>query len=232
MSLSLSSPAKRSFVGEDKVRAMARLYLFTPPLDDTASFVPALERALPLADIAAVLLRLNDADERVLINRIKTVAAMVQRRDIALLVDGRPELVARGNADGAHLTGIEALGAALAVLKPDRIAGAGGLRSRHDAMLAGETAADYVMFGEPERGAAGQNPGKNPPFPAVEERVAWWAELFQPPCIGYASSADQIGPLAQAGADFVALGEWIWSEEAGAERVLAAAAQSLSAAAG
>ena len=215
---------------------MPRLYLFTPPLDDTAAFVPVLERALPAADIAAVLLRLNDADERALINRIKTVAAAVQRRDIALLVDGRPELVARAGADGAHLTGVEALRAALALLKPDRIAGVGGLRSRHDAMLAGETEADYVMFGEPERGPAGQGhgngPGKNPPFPAVEERVAWWAELFQPPCIGYASSADQIGLLAQAGADFVALGEWIWSEPTGTERVLAAAAQSLAAAAG
>jgi len=211
---------------------MARLYVFTPLLDDPAAFTRTLERALPLADIAAVLLRLNEADERVLINRIKAVAAVVHRRDIALLIDGRPELVARAGADGAHLTGIEALRGALHTLKPDRIAGAGGLRSRHDAMLAGETEADYVMFGEPEREAAGQGRGKNPSFPAVEERVAWWAELFQPPCIGYAASADQIGPLAQAGADFVALGEWIWSEEAGTERVLAATAQSLSAAAG
>ncbi len=211
---------------------MARLYVFTPALDDTAAFARTLERALPVADIAAVLLRLDDADERMLINRIKTVAAVVQRRDIALLVDGRPELVARAGADGAHLTGIEALHAALPLLKPDRIAGAGGLRSRHDAMLAGETAADYVMFGEPEPGSVDQGRGKHPPFPAVEERVAWWAELFQPPCIGYASSADQIRPLAQAGADFVALGEWIWSEPTGAERVLAAAAQSLAAAAG
>jgi thiamine-phosphate pyrophosphorylase len=236
VSLYSSSRAKRSFAGEDEYAFMARLYLFTPPLDDTAAFARTLERALPLADIAAVLLRLKDADERTLINRIKAAATVVQRRDIALLIDGRPELVARAGADGAHLTGIEALRAALPALKPDRIAGAGGLRSRHDAMLAGETEADYVMFGEPEREAAGQDfgggRGKNPPFPAVEERVAWWAELFQPPCIGYAASADQIRPLAQAGADFVALGEWIWNEEAGAERVLAAAAQSLSAVAG
>jgi thiamine-phosphate pyrophosphorylase len=222
---------------------MPRLYVFTPLLADPAAFVPALERALPAADIAAVLLRLADADERTLINRIKSVAAVVQRRDIALLVDGRPELVARAGADGAHLTGIDALRAALPALKPDRIAGAGGLRSRHDAMLAGETEADYVMFGEPEwhgggggggrGGPSGEHRGaKNPPFAAIEERVAWWAELFQPPCIGYAASADQIRPLAQAGADFVALGEWIWSEEGGAERIVTAAGASLAAAAG
>src|ERR1700757_3243996 len=118
---------------------MARLYRFTPPLGDPPPFARTLERALPLADVAAVLLRLKDADERTLINRIKTAATVEQRRDVALLIDGRPELVARAGADGAHLTGIEALRAALPALKPDRIAGAGGLRSRHDAMLAGET---------------------------------------------------------------------------------------------
>jgi thiamine-phosphate pyrophosphorylase len=215
---------------------MPRLYLFTPLLADTAAFVAALDRALPAADIAAVLLRLDDADERALINRIKSVASVVQRRDIALLIDGRPELVARAGADGAHLTGVAALRAALPALKPDRIAGAGGLRSRDDAMLAGETEADYVMFGEPEWRAGGRGGehrgGQNPPFAAIEERVAWWAELFQPPCIGYAANADEIRPLAQAGADFVALGEWIWSEAGGVERILAAAAASLAAASG
>ena len=40
-----------------------------------------------------------------------------------------PSIAARAGADGAHLTGIEAFAAALALLKPDRIAGAGGLRA-------------------------------------------------------------------------------------------------------
>ena len=35
-------------------------------------------------------------------------------------------------------------------LKPDRIAGVGGLSTRHDSMVAGETGADYVLFGEPD----------------------------------------------------------------------------------
>jgi len=202
----------------------ARLFLVTPQLDDTAAFAGSIERVLAAGDVAAVLLRLNPADDRTLINRSKSIAAVVQPRDIALLLDGRPELVARAGADGAHLSGMDALHAALPVLKPDRIAGAGGLRSRHDAMLAGETAADYVMFGEPDRLNAG---GGRPPFSSVEERVAWWAELFQPPCIGYAASAGEIRPLAQAGADFVALGEWIWTEPAGAEQTLAAASETL-----
>jgi thiamine-phosphate pyrophosphorylase len=203
-----------------------RLYLFTPTLEDTAAFTRDLEVALSAADIAAILLRLADADERTLINRAKTVTAVVQRRDVALLLDGRHDLAARAGVDGAHLTGIETFAAALAVLKPDRIAGAGGLGSRHDAMLAGESGADYVMFGEPDRR------GRRPPFDEVQERLEWWADLVEIPCVGYAANLDEVAALARTGADFVALGEWIWTEPQGAAATIAAAAQHLAISAG
>jgi thiamine-phosphate pyrophosphorylase len=199
-----------------------RLYLVTPQLGETASFARDIGAALQAGDIAAVLLRLEHADERTLINRAKTVAAAVQSRDIALLLDGHPELAARAGADGAHLTGIEALTAALPTLKPDRIAGAGGLRSRHDAMLAGEASADYVMFGEPDRR------GGRPLLDAIEERLTWWSELFEQPCVGYAASLDEVAPLAHAGADFVALGDWIWTQSEAPAAAIAAAASLLS----
>ena len=82
---------------------------------------------------------------------------MVQDKGAALLIDGHAELVARAGADGAHLTGIAAFSEALERLKPERIAGVGGLASRHDAMVAAERGADYVMFGEPD--ASGERPG-------------------------------------------------------------------------
>ncbi len=141
-----------------------RLYLVTPPLGEPAAFARGLDAVLAAGDVAALLLRLDDADERTLINRAKDVAAIVQPRGIALLLDGRPEIAARAGADGAHLTGIAALTAAIGALKPGRIAGAGGLKSRHDAMLAGEANADYVMFGEPDRH------GRRPPF-AADDRA-------------------------------------------------------------
>ncbi len=199
-------------------RPRPRFYLITPRLNDTSAFARATGAAFDAADVAAVLLRLAPSDERTLINRAKAIAAIVQRRAIALLLDGEPEIVASAGADGAHLTGIAALNAALGTLKPDRIAGAGGLRSRHDAMLAGEAGADYVMFGEPDRR------GDRPSVEAVQERLSWWAEIFEPPCIGYAASLDEVFPLAQAGADFVALGDWIWTHAQDSAAAVAAAA--------
>jgi thiamine-phosphate pyrophosphorylase len=195
-----------------------RLYLITPLVDDAASFAPELERALGSGDVAAVLLRLAQGGERSLIERVKTIGAAVQSHDIALIVDGHPEIVARAGADGSHLTGVTAFAAALATLKPDRIAGAGGLRSRHDAMLAGETGADYVMFGEPRRD------GRRPAFEETQERLTWWAELFEIPCVAYAASKDEFAPLAHTGADFLALGDWIWPAPGSAADAIAAAA--------
>jgi len=201
----------------DQSTPRQRLYLITPQIDDAAAFVRELDHALSAGDIAAVLLRLADAGERALIERTKHIAAVVQRRDIALLVDSRPEIVARAAADGAHVSGAEKFAAALALLKPERIAGAGGLRSRHDAMLAGEAGADYVMFGEPDR------QGRRPAFEDLQERLIWWAELFEIPCVAYAAGEDEVAPLSRTGADFIALGDWLWSAPAGATKAIAKA---------
>jgi thiamine-phosphate pyrophosphorylase len=191
----MASPPNRP----ESRRPAPRLYLLTPPTADAAALAGPLAAALQAADIAAVLLRLGPADERGAINMVKRLAPAIQDRGTALLVDGHAELAARAGADGAHLSGIEAFTAALPLLKPARIAGCGGLESRHDAMLAGETGADYVMFGEPD--AAGQRPR----FEAVIERVAWWAEVFEVPCVGFAADMGVAGALARAGADFIAM---------------------------
>ncbi len=221
------SPASRGRINAP------RLYLTTPAVDDQASFARDIEAALDSADIAAVLLRLAEADERTLINRGKAMATLVQRRDVALLLDGHPELVARVGADGAHLTGIDTFVAALPLLKPDRIAGCGGLHSRHDAMLAAENGADYVMFGEPPppypppRAGEGKGGGRRPPFEETEERLAWWAELVELPCVGYAASRDEVTALTQIGVDFIALGEWIWTAPEGLAATVKAVAADL-----
>ena len=187
-------------------RPAPRLYLVTPQIADASAFSSQLTAAMDAGDVAAVLLRLAEADERTMINCAKTLAAPVQDKSAALLLDGHAELVARASADGAHLTGTAAFTVAREQLKPDRIAGAGGLASRHDAMLAAELDADYVMFGEPDAA------GVRPTFAAIEERVAWWAEVFEIPCVGYAASMDDVAPLVAAGADFIALGDFIWRD--------------------
>ena len=190
-------------------RPAPRLTLITPPIAEAPVYSDKLAAALDAGDVAAVLLRLADGDERALINRVKTLAPVVQDKGAALLLDGHAELVARAGADGAHLTGLAAFSAALDRLKLECIAGVGGLTTRHDTMVAAEAGADYVMFGEP-------NPaGHRPSFDAILDRVEWWAEVFEIPCVGYAGNIAEIAPLTHAGADFVAVGPFIFADPRG-----------------
>lgn len=195
-------------------RPAPRLYLATPVVDDPASLLGDLPDLLAAADVAAVLVRLKETDQRTMISRIKALAPRVQNAGAALLVDGHPEIVARGGADGAHLPNVAALEEALPSLKPDRIAGVGGLATRHDSMSAGEMGADYVLFGEPD--AKGQRPSAE----AIAERLDWWAELFEPPCVGFATSFEEAYDFAASGADFVLVGDLVWADPRGPKAAL------------
>jgi thiamine-phosphate pyrophosphorylase len=196
-------------------RLAPRLYLATPEVDDPLPLIASLPGLLAAADVAAVLVRLKPTDQRTMISRAKALAPAVQDAGAALLLDGHAELVARAGADGAHLTGIAAMTEALPSLKPDRIAGVGGLSTRHDSMAAGEAGADYVLFGEPD--ARGQRPSAE----AIAERLQWWDELFEPPCVGFAISRQEAAEFASAGADFVLVGDLIWTDPRGAAAALA-----------
>jgi thiamine-phosphate pyrophosphorylase len=202
-------------------RPTPRLYLATPLVDDPSPLLASLAGVLAAADVAAVLLRLKPTDQRTMISRVKALAPVIQAGGAAVLLDGHVELVARAGADGAHVTGIEAMQEALPGLKPDRIIGVGGLPTRHDSMAAGEAGTDYVLFGEPD--AKGQRPSVE----AIAERLEWWAELFEPPCVGFAQSHEEAREFAMAGADFVLVGEFIWVDPRGAVAALSEVEQTI-----
>jgi thiamine-phosphate pyrophosphorylase len=183
-----------------------RLYLILPPIADVTAFKPILASALGAGDIACLLLQ-SGPDLKA---TGQGLVALIQERDAALLVAGDPRLVARIGADGVHIAySPEAVGDAVSSLGPDRIVGVGTLETRDDAMSAGAAGASYVMFGEPDVRGQSADPE------LTLERVGWWAEIFNVPCVGYAGTLDEIGPLAEAGAEFVALADAVWQHPAG-----------------
>ena len=183
------------------------LYLVTPVLTEAEPFLPALREALASADIASLLLRLGPLEDAQAARLVRAVAEPAQARGAALLIDGSPALAFEAGADGAHVEGVGApLKDAIKRLSPRYIVGAGALATRDDAMTAGEAGADYVLFGED---AAPLD------RPALLERVTWWAEIFNTPCVAFARSLEDVGPLVAAGADFVMLGDCVWSDPRG-----------------
>jgi thiamine-phosphate pyrophosphorylase len=202
-----------------------RFVLLTPPIENATQFAPVLAEACAAADVAAVILRLAPSSDAETLARIRLLAPGVHKVGAALLLDGLLHLVEAANADGVHLAGSTAVGTGRGAVKSDRIVGGGTLSSRHEAMLAGESGADYVLFGEPDER------GKRPSIDSLAERVAWWSELFVVPCVAYAAQTDEIAPLVRAGADFVAIGDEIaWKAAGDLAAALAAAGSKLEAA--
>ena len=196
-----------------------RLTLLTPHHigpEQVDALLPALERACAAGDVAAVILRLAPSDERSLIALVKRIAPVVQAGGAALVVAAAAfagDLVsvsARGGADGVHIDkpADGTLQALRGRLRDGRILGVGGIETRHAAMDSGEAGVDYLMFG-------GLYPdGAAPEAEEVRARTAWWAEIFETPCIGVAATEAEIGGLLATGAEFVGLESGLWMTDA------------------
>jgi thiamine-phosphate pyrophosphorylase len=208
----------------------ARLYLISPVIADPELFAPRLAEACRAGGVAAVLLRLAAGDERTLVNQVKALAPVAQEAGAAVLVCAPGEVdlaavAARGGADGVHLGGDVAGARDMRErLRDGRILGVGALRSKDDAMTAGEAGADYVMFGEP------RPDGTLPPLEAVLERASWWAEIFATPCVAHAPTLEAVQEVAATGVEFVAVSDAVWAtpgaEAAAVADALAALARS------
>ncbi len=197
-----------------------RLYLITPPVAEAESLAPALKAALGAGDVACVLLRFCTADEGARKKIVKALSALVQGAGAALLVPDDALLAARAGADGVHVEGLgENFAAALESLKPERIVGVGALADRDEAMRAGESDVDYLMFGSLDPGADSAA--------AVLERASWWAMLFNVPCVAVAHRPDEVEALAGTGAEFVALGPDFFADPRGPAEAVAQAQAAL-----
>ncbi|WP_363350286.1 thiamine phosphate synthase [Methylocystis echinoides] len=191
-----------------------RLALATPPLAEARDFLPALDSALSAGDVASLLIRFAADDPRRNEEIARALAPPAQEKGVAVLVEGSATVALRAKADGAQIAGGgDALADAVKKLSPKYIVGAAELALRDDAMRAGELGVDYVLFEEDD-------------LAALIERVAWWAELFNTPCVARAATLDAVAPLVEAGADFVLLDDAVWTDSRGPA---AAVAQALAA---
>ena len=84
--------------------APCRLYLITPPrLDDLAGFGRTLALALDAGDVAALQLRLKDAPESAVAAAIDVLFPIAAARDVALILNDRPDWAAKYGCDGVHV---------------------------------------------------------------------------------------------------------------------------------
>jgi len=189
-----------------------QLYLITPPGLDPASFADGLARALDAGPVSCVQLRLKQANDDTVRRAAEALAPIAQSRDVAFILNDRPDLAAETGCDGVHI-GLEdaAYDHARRIVGTDAIVGVTCHASRHLAMVAAEQGADYVAFG-----AFFPTGTKDAKTRADVALIRWWAELMEVPCVAIGGiTPDNCRPLVEAGADFLAVISAVWDDPDG-----------------
>lgn len=122
---------------------------------------------------------------------------LTRAANIPLLFEDDISAAAGLGADGVHIPALEALySEARGTLGDDAIIGVACGLSRHDGLTLGEMGADYVAFNGT----------------GLEDMIAWWSEIVTVPCVAWdIFDAHDARRYADAGADFIAVGDAIWT---------------------
>lgn len=171
-----------------------------------------LADTLDAGDVACVQLRLKGIADDEIRRAIQALRPIVQGRDVAFILNDRPDLAAETGCDGVHI-GQEDVSYAEArrILGDDAIVGVTCHNSLDLAKRAAEQGADYVAFG-----AFYATTTKDPKTRADLDTLQWWATFMTVPCVAIGGiTAENAAPLIAAGADFIAVSSWVWDHADG-----------------
>jgi thiamine-phosphate pyrophosphorylase len=185
-----------------------RLYLVTPEKFELTSFADHLAAALDGGDVACVQLRLKNVADDEIKRACETLLPITQKRDVAFILNDRPDLAAATGCDGVHVGQEDAgYGEARAAMGPDRTVGVTCHDSKHLAMEAADAGADYVAFG-----AFFPTTTKPSRFNPPPDLLRWWSDIMTVPVVAIGGITMQnCGPLVEAGADFLAVVSAVWN---------------------
>lgn len=177
-----------------------------------ADFAETLREALDGGPVAAFQLRLKGVSDDETIRLAEPLQRLCAERDVAFIVNDSIALAKRLGADGVHLgQGDGDPKEARRILGTAAQIGVTCHDSRHLAMEAGEAGADYVAFG-----AFFPTATKTVAHHADPAILTWWSSLMEVPCVAIGGiTADNAGPLVEAGADFLAISSAVWGHPHG-----------------
>lgn len=190
-----------------EARPPCQLYLISP-LDVTGAFPDRLRAALDGGPVAAFQFRVKGIDQHEAARLAEPLQRICADADVAFIVNDSASLAKRLGADGVHLGQSDGdVREARALLGRDAQIGVTCHDSRHLAMEAGEAGADYVAFGAFYPTATKATTHRPEP-----EILGWWTTLFATPCVAIGGIApENAQPLIDAGADFLAVSNAVWS---------------------
>ena len=196
-----------------------RLYLVTPERFEPPRFADRLAAALDGGDVACVQLRLKGASDDEIERAAAALMPVCAAREVAFIVNDRPDLAAALGADGVHIGQHDAdYASARALMGEERIVGVTAHDTRHLAVEAAEAGADYVAFG-----AFFSTATKTPKSRADIAILEWWSAIMEVPCVAIGGiTVRNCGALVAAGADFLAVVSAVWDAAAAPAAAVAA----------
>lgn len=191
--------------------ARCRLVLIAPPDATAERFSETLRAALDAGDVASLILPQYGMDEDGFQAFAEKIVPLAQDKGVAVVIAGDSRVAGRVRADGIHLeVGKGELAETIERLQGRMMVGAGGAKTRDDALELGEARPDYMFFG---RFGYDKTPE---PHPRNLTLGRWWAEMIEIPCIVLGGSdVASVEAVAATGAEFVALSSAVFGEDAG-----------------
>ncbi len=167
-----------------------------------------VDEALAGGDVASLII---DADGDRLQGLAEALVPGAQARGVAALVRNDTRVAGRARADGVHIdSGLADLAAAVEKFRPKLIVGAGGPRTRHDAMTTGEANPDYLFFGRLDGDT------DDDIFPKALGLAAWWSSVFVIPAMVMGGrSIASVEQAGREGIEFVALRHAVFDDPRG-----------------
>ncbi len=183
-----------------------------------ATFAATLAAALDGGDVGCVQLRLKDADDDAIRHACDALRPVAQDRDVAFVLNDRPDLAAELGCDGVHVGQDDTPYAeARAAVGEDAIVGVTCHASYHLAMDAAEAGADYVAFGAFFPTTTKEAKGGTDP-----EILTLWQHAMLIPCVAIGGiKVENCGVLVTAGADFLSVVSGVWDYPQGAATAVA-----------
>lgn len=192
-----------------------RIVLIAPPLVPAEQICAAFEGG----DVASLILPDNGMDDASFQAFAERIVPIAQGAGIAVIIAGDSRIAGRVQADGIH---VEAkprdLAETIERLAGKMMVGAGGAKTRDEALELGEERPDYMFFG---RFGYDNKPEPHHRNLALGE---WWAEMISIPCIVVGGSElASVEAVAATGAEFVALSSAVFADGRDPAAAIAAA---------
>ena len=193
-------------------KSKCQLYLITPARFDLNWFSKRLNIALDAGPVACLQLRLKNVEDDTIKLAAEALLPICHSYRIPLIMNDRPDLAMVTGCDGVHVGQADvSYNEARSIMGSDLTVGVTCKNSRHLAVEAAESGAEYVAFG-----AFFRTETKPEATPADLKTIKWWNDTTTVPSVAIGGiTVDNCKPLIESGTDFLAIIDGVWNYQDG-----------------